>query len=35
MPLPYKLGDHGPEIRFWQDWFQRDYHAYAPLADAA
>ncbi|MDT5346969.1 MAG: hypothetical protein QOH91_256 [Mycobacterium sp.] len=30
MPLPYTLGSHGPEIEYWQAWFDREYHAYAP-----
>jgi hypothetical protein len=33
MPLPYQLGSNGPEIFYWQAWFQRMYHAYAPPAD--
>ncbi|SRX93549.1 hypothetical protein MSP7336_01787 [Mycobacterium shimoidei] len=33
MPLPYKLGDHGPEITSWQQWFDRMYHSYAPPID--
>lgn len=31
--LPYKLGDHGPEIVYFGNWFQREYHAYAPPVD--
>lgn len=33
MPLPYRLGDHGPEITSWQEWFGRAYRSYAPPAD--
>jgi peptidoglycan hydrolase-like protein with peptidoglycan-binding domain len=33
MPLPYKLGDHGPEITAWQQWFNRYARAYAPGVD--
>lgn len=33
MPLPYKLGDHGPEITSWQQWFDRAYESYAPPID--
>lgn len=33
MPLPYKLGDHGPEIQSWQAWFNREYELYAPPED--
>lgn len=33
MPLPYKLGDHGAEIAYWQRWFDREYRAYAPGFD--
>lgn len=34
MPLPYKLGDHGPEIDAWQEWFGRKFASYAPPRDA-
>jgi len=33
MPLPYRLGASGPEITYWQGWFQRWYPYYAPLID--
>jgi peptidoglycan hydrolase-like protein with peptidoglycan-binding domain len=33
MPLPYELGARGPEIEYWQAWFQRMYRAYAPTKD--
>ncbi|WP_155929969.1 peptidoglycan-binding domain-containing protein [Mycolicibacterium sp. CBMA 234] len=33
MPLPYEIGAHGTEIEYWQAWFQRMYHAYAPTKD--
>lgn len=31
--LPYKLGDNGPEILAWQEWFNRAYRSYAPPVD--
>jgi hypothetical protein len=33
MSLPYEIGNHGPEIEYWQAWFQREYRAYAPTKD--
>lgn len=33
MPLPYKLGDQGPEIQNWQAWFTREYELCAPPED--
>ena len=33
MALPYKPGDHGPEITSWQQWFGRAFRSYAPPAD--
>lgn len=33
MPLPYKTGDHGAEIQFWQAWFGRFAKSYAPKPD--
>lgn len=33
MPLPYKLGSSGPEIEYWQAWFQRKFASYAPPKD--
>lgn len=33
MPLPYKLGDHGPEIEYFDAWFNLDYESYAPPND--
>jgi peptidoglycan hydrolase-like protein with peptidoglycan-binding domain len=33
MPLPYKLGSHGPEIDAWQEWFNRAFASYAPPKD--
>jgi hypothetical protein len=33
MPLPYKPGSHGPEIEYWQAWFERAYESYAPPED--
>lgn len=33
MPLPYKLGSHGPEILAWQKWFKRYAKSYAPPVD--
>ncbi|MEZ0350981.1 peptidoglycan-binding domain-containing protein [Mycobacterium sp. pR1184] len=35
MSLPYRLGSNGPEISYWQSWFQRWYPAYAPPADGS
>lgn len=35
MPLPYKLGDQGDEIRYWQEWFGKHYRAYAPPVDGS
>lgn len=31
--LPYRIGDHGPEIVSWQEWFARVYRSYAPPVD--
>lgn len=33
MSLPFKVGDHGPEITAWQEWFARMYRSYAPPVD--
>lgn len=33
MPLPYKPGDHGAEVVYWQKWFNRAYRSYAPGVD--
>ncbi|GFG83329.1 peptidoglycan-binding domain-containing protein [Mycolicibacter algericus] len=33
MSLPYRLGDNGPEIVAWQNWFDAMYAAYAPPID--
>jgi hypothetical protein len=33
MPLPYRLGSHGPEILSWQKWFKRYASSYAPPID--
>ena len=33
MPLPYKLGDHGPEIEYFDAWFNTNYPLYAPPND--
>lgn len=33
MGLPYKLGNSGPEITRWQEWFQKMYKSYAPPVD--
>ncbi len=34
MPLPFKKGSSGPEVRAWQDWAYRAYSSYAPLMGA-
>jgi len=33
MPLPYRLESAGPEIEYWQAWFERKYRSYAPARD--
>lgn len=33
MSLPYRVGDNGPEIVAWQNWFDAMYEAYAPPID--